>query len=66
VIRSLREDAEKTLGPRFDLRAFHDRVLEAGTVPLPLLERRVAQWVRARSAQARSESGQGHRVVIPD
>ena len=66
VIRRLREDAEKALGPRFDLRAFHDRVLEAGTVPLPLLERRVAQWVRARSAQARSESGQGHRVVIPD
>jgi uncharacterized protein (DUF885 family) len=50
VIRRLRENAERTLGPRFNLRAFHDLVLEAGNVPLPLLERRIAQWVRARSA----------------
>lgn len=44
-IRQLREDAENELGDAFDLRSFHDKVLEAGSIPLPLLERRVRQWV---------------------
>lgn len=45
TISKLRADAEKKLGDRFDVRAFHDRVLEAGSIPLPLLEQRVKQWV---------------------
>lgn len=46
-IHRLREEAEKALGARFDLRAFHDRVLGGGTVPLPVLRSRVEAWVRA-------------------
>ena len=52
-IRSLREEAQRELGERFDLRAFHDRVLENGSVPLPVLSRRVRQWI------AEVKSGQG-------
>jgi uncharacterized protein (DUF885 family) len=47
----LRTEAEKTLGRRFDLRAFHDQVLGAGTVPLPVLAARVEAWVRQRVAE---------------
>lgn len=44
-IRELRTRAELTLGPDFDLRAFHDEVLKAGAVPLEVLERRIDQWI---------------------
>jgi uncharacterized protein (DUF885 family) len=47
TITRLRNDAERRLGDRFDLRGFHDRVLEAGSIPLPLLEHRVEAWVRS-------------------
>lgn len=44
-IRELRARAEKELGPAFDLRAFHDRLLSHGAVPLPVLERVVSEWI---------------------
>ena len=45
-IRELRAKAERELGPRSDLRAFHDAVLSLGSVPLPLLDQRVDQFIR--------------------
>lgn len=48
-IRALRERAERTLGGRFDLRAFHDAVLELGPVPLDVLEAHVGAWIAARA-----------------
>lgn len=51
-ILELRERAKKELGPRFDLRKYHDTVLENGGVPLPVLETIVADWVRASAAPA--------------
>jgi len=45
-IRDLRRRAEEALGPAFDLRAFHDRILQDGSLPLDLLDQRVAAWIR--------------------
>ena len=41
----LRAKAEKALGPKFDLRAFHDTVLSVGSVPLPVLEQRIDRFI---------------------
>ena len=46
-IRELRAKAEKQLGEKFDLRAFHDAVLSLGSVPLPLLEQHIDAWIAA-------------------
>lgn len=47
-ILALRAQARQALGDRFDLRAFHDMVLGAGALPLPVLETRVGRWVAAQ------------------
>ena len=47
TISRIRKDAQQRLGDRFDVRAFHDRVLEAGSIPMPLLEQRVNEWVES-------------------
>lgn len=47
-IAELRAQAEAMLGPRFDIRAFHDAVLRHGPLPLDLLEQQVLEWLRAQ------------------
>jgi uncharacterized protein (DUF885 family) len=44
-ILELRDRAQKALGPKFDIRAFHDQVLDAGALPLDVLEQRIDAWV---------------------
>jgi uncharacterized protein (DUF885 family) len=44
-IRALRTKAEQALGPKFDLRHFHDTVLQLGSVPLPVLEQRIDRFI---------------------
>ncbi|MBB4637681.1 DUF885 domain-containing protein [Longimicrobium terrae] len=51
-IRRLREMAERELGPRFDIREFHDHVLQDGTVTLPMLRATIERWVAAKKAGA--------------
>jgi len=45
VIAALRDEAEKKLGPKFDIKGFHDAVLLNGAVPLEVLQRNVRGWI---------------------
>jgi uncharacterized protein (DUF885 family) len=49
-IKELRAYATKELGPRFDIRAFHDRLLADGQLPLALLEKNIKAWVESERA----------------
>jgi uncharacterized protein (DUF885 family) len=52
-ISALREQAERALGERFDLREFHDVVLGSGSTTLPLLRERVEAWLRGGERRSR-------------
>ncbi len=47
-IMELRAKAERTLGPKFDIKGFHDLLIGSGSLPLSILERRVDDWIAAR------------------
>lgn len=49
-ILELRAQAKAALGDDFDIRQFHDVILGGGALPLPLLERKVARWIRDQSS----------------
>jgi uncharacterized protein (DUF885 family) len=53
-IQELRARAEKALGPRFDIREFHSRVLESGCMPLKLLEQKIDRWIAASVKPSKS------------
>ena len=44
-ISAIRAKAEKALGPKFDLRAFHDELLQDGALPLHILEAKMDRWL---------------------
>ncbi len=50
-IQALREEAEKALGERFDIRAFHDKLLGMGALPLSVLEVEMRAWIAEQSAR---------------
>ena len=45
AIEQARAKAEKALGPKFDIRAFHDTVLQLGSVPLPVMSARIDRFI---------------------
>jgi uncharacterized protein (DUF885 family) len=55
-IRRLREHAEEALGASFDIRAFHDLMLESGSVPLWMLGEKTEDWIASRDGRPASEA----------
>ena len=47
-IQELRARAARALGDRFDVRAFHDQVLNTGALPLPILEKKIDDWIASQ------------------
>ncbi|MFZ0394715.1 MAG: DUF885 domain-containing protein [Terracidiphilus sp.] len=48
TILELRDRAKAELGPKFDIRAFHDEILDAGAMPLDMLDARVTAWIASQ------------------
>ncbi|MBN9616338.1 MAG: hypothetical protein BGO25_07160 [Acidobacteriales bacterium 59-55] len=48
TILQLRERAKTELGPKFNIKAFHDEVLDSGALPMDILEQRVNEWIAAQ------------------
>jgi uncharacterized protein (DUF885 family) len=51
TILKLRDEAKTQLGEKFDLKAFHDEILNGGAMPLDLLQERVEAWIKNQAAQ---------------
>jgi uncharacterized protein (DUF885 family) len=49
-IRELRDRTQQKLGPKFDIRKFHDEMLDGGTLPLDLLDSRTDKWIAQQSS----------------
>jgi uncharacterized protein (DUF885 family) len=49
-IQQLRDKAKAALGPKFDIREFHDQVLDTGALPLTVLEEKIDRWISSKSA----------------
>jgi uncharacterized protein (DUF885 family) len=52
-IWQLRQEAKRGLGPAFDIRAFHERVLGRGSITLPMLREGIGAWTAERRKEAR-------------
>ncbi len=57
-IRELRAYAEQSLGEDFDIRQFHDRILENGALPLSVLEEKIHAWVDEEKVKAKEKAQQ--------
>ncbi len=51
--KELRAYATRELGPKFDIRSFHDQLLDQGALPLDLVEKRIKTWVQAQKQETR-------------
>jgi len=55
----LRARAQQELGPRFDIRKFHDEILNAGSLPMDMLDARINGWIKSEQvAGEKSEQPQ--------
>jgi uncharacterized protein (DUF885 family) len=49
TIRKLRDEAKAQLGSKFNIKEFHDEILNGGSMPLELLQERVHQWIKTQT-----------------
>ena len=55
TIRKLRDEAKAQLGAKFDIKAFHDQIINGGAMPLDLLQEKIERWIKEQgSAKASS------------
>ena len=47
-IKEIRYNAEQVLDSQFDIREFHDKLLESGSIPLDILENKMADYIREK------------------
>jgi len=66
-ILELRERARRELGNKFDIRQFHDAVLDQGVLPLDVLDTKVTSWINSRrpSSSPSNTGGQPGKKVLP-
>jgi len=62
-IIELRERAKKELGPKFDIRTFHDEILSGGGLPLDMLDARTTQWIALQKSKPNQIVGVGVPVA---
>ena len=53
-ILELRDHAKKVLGDKFDIRAFHDQVIDSGALPLDVLDERINAWIAAQNGATKN------------
>ncbi len=51
TILKLRDEAKTQLGSKFDIKAFHDEILNGGAMPLDLLQDRVEAWIKEQASK---------------
>jgi uncharacterized protein (DUF885 family) len=51
-ILELRARAQKELGSKFDIREFHDQVIDSGALPLDVLEQQINEWIAQKQGMA--------------
>jgi uncharacterized protein (DUF885 family) len=56
-ILELRQKAKEELGSKFDIRGFHDTVVDAGPLPLDVLEKRVDNWISQQKLRSAAHDG---------
>jgi uncharacterized protein (DUF885 family) len=56
TILKLRDEAKAQLGEKFDIKAFHDEILNGGAMPLDLLQERVEAWIKEQASKTKAES----------
>ena len=56
-LKELRAYAERELGPKFDVRRFHDEVLRHGAIPLSVLDERLRAWVAEQKRAGPADGG---------
>jgi len=62
-ILELRERAKNELGPKFDIRTFHDEILSGGSLPLDMLDARTTQWIAVQKTKPSQTAGVGVPVL---
>jgi uncharacterized protein (DUF885 family) len=63
--RELRDRAQKELGAKFDIKTFHDEMLDGGTLPLDLLDARTNKWIAEQKQSEKTALGSRSAIRLP-